>query len=67
MVDNQISAIRAIVHIAPAIIPLVAAIIEIVPTERLVEMAIAIPMERLIESRPAMWRTMGKVCVDSHR
>ena len=61
MVDTHIAAIGAIVYIGPRIVPLVAAVIEIVPMKRLVEMAIAISMKKLIEHWPAMGTTVGMV------
>lgn len=50
VVDNQISAIRAIVHIVPAIAPLVATIIEIVSCKVSRVPAIAITSEVLVDT-----------------
>ena len=50
VVDNQISAIRAIVRIVPAIVPLITAITEIVPYKFYRLMAITIASEVLVDA-----------------
>jgi hypothetical protein len=65
VVDTHIAAIGAIVHIGPRIVPLVAAVVEIVPMKRLVEMAIAIPMKKLNHGRLSWTGTPEALLADA--